>query len=88
MLALIQKGEHKIRTAVIDGKNWFIAKDLGPPLGIANIWNKVKKLDPDEKGLQILETLGGEQEMTVLSEPGLLSLILSCPKSRKKDTGP
>jgi anti-repressor protein len=34
-----------------------------------------RSLDPDEKGLSIVETPGGQQEMVIVSEPGLYKLI-------------
>jgi prophage antirepressor-like protein len=37
-------------------------------------------LDEDEKGIGIVDTLGGPQEMVVVSESGLYALIL---RSRK-----
>lgn len=55
---------------------WFVAKDVCACLGITNHWNVIAKLDDDEKGLQTLESLGGPQEMAVISESGLYTIIL------------
>lgn len=41
-------------------------------------------LDEDEKGVHTMDTLGGNQEMTVISEPGLYSLILRSRKPEAK----
>ncbi len=41
-------------------------------------------LDPDEKGLSIVETLGGPQEMAIISEPGLYKLIQTSRKPAAK----
>jgi len=38
------------------------------------------RLDDDEKGVSITDTLGGPQEMTVINESGLYSLILASRK--------
>jgi len=87
MLSLIQSGTCKIRTVVKDGVQLFAAADLAEPLGIKNIRDKTKLLDEDEKTVDIFDTPGGPRKLVVLTEPGLLNLILSCPKSRKKGTG-
>ena len=63
-----------------------MAADLAEPLGIRNIRDKVAQLDDDEKGVARIDTPGGKQKVTVLTEPGLISLILSCTKSRQKNT--
>lgn len=35
-----------------------------------------RTIDEDEKGTHIIRTHGGEQEVTVINEPGLYSAIL------------
>ena len=39
------------------------------------------RLDDDEKGRCSVPTLGGEQEMTIINEPGLYSLIITSRKA-------
>lgn len=36
------------------------------------------KLDDDEKGISSIDTLGGAQELLVVSESGLYALALRC----------
>lgn len=59
-----------------DGETWFVAKDVSDILGYSESAAMTRTLDADEKGLQIVQTLGGEQQMTVISESGLYSAIL------------
>lgn len=42
-------GSQQVRTVVIDGEPWFVAKDVCDVLEIANVGNALTKLDPDEK---------------------------------------
>jgi len=88
MLTVFENEAFEVRTVTVDDETFFVAADLSAPLDIDNIRNKVALLDDDEKAVKILDTPGGKQKMTVLTEAGFTSLILSCPKSRKKDTGP
>ena len=67
-----------IRTTVIDGKPWFVAKDVATALGYSNKRQAIKDhVDDDDKGVVKHDSLGGAQEMTVINESGLYSLILS-----------
>lgn len=75
---------HQIRTTVIDGEPWFVAKDIADVLGFGDATHATRGLDDDEKGLHILETLGGKQTMTVISEPGLYKLIMRSTKPEAK----
>lgn len=67
---------HAVRVVTVDGQPWFVAKDVCECLEITNHWNCIAKLDDDEKGLQTLESLGGQQEMSVMNESGLYATIL------------
>lgn len=69
-----------VRTVMVDGEPWFIAADVCTVLEIANPYSSLALLDHDEKGLHSMETPGGEQQFSVVSEAGLYSLIL---RSRK-----
>lgn len=67
-----------IRAIIIDGAPWFVAMDVCRAIGIANHRDAVRKLDDDEKGVGSTDTLGGEQDATIISESGLYTLILRC----------
>jgi anti-repressor protein len=45
-------------------------------LGIINPGDVTRRLDDDEKGIDIIYTLGGQQEVTVVNEPGFYQVIL------------
>ena len=71
-----------IRVADKNGEPWFVAKDVCEILGVANSRDAVGNLEEDEKGVVITDTLGGKQEVSIISESGLYSLIF---KSRKPE---
>lgn len=64
------------------GEPWFVAGDVAELLGYRNAPDMTRLLDDDEKGTHNLRTLGGEQEMTIISESGLYACIL---KSRRPE---
>lgn len=71
-------GFGKVRTLVIDGEPWFVGKDVTEILGYTQPSVAIsKKVDADDKGVSILETPGGEQNVAIINESGLYSLILS-----------
>ena len=65
-----------------DGEPWFVAADVCAALTVKT--EQTRRLDEDEKGLRIVQTLGGDQEMTVINESGLYSLILTSRKPEAK----
>lgn len=71
-----------LRGFLRDGEPWFVAQDVSEALEYRNAPDMTRNLDDDEKGTQIVRTLGGDQEMTVINESGLYSAIL---KSRKPE---
>lgn len=74
---------HAIRVIERDGEPWFVAKDVCAVLTIKDVSDAVEPLDDDEKGRDLTPTLGGEQEMLIVSEGGLYTLIL---RSRQATT--
>ena len=86
MLKVFTNGEFKVRTVDVAGVPHYVAQDLAAPLGIQNIRKKTALLDDDEKRMYRLDTASGVQNTTVLTEPGLYSLILSCRNTRKQGT--
>ncbi|AHJ66389.1 BRO-N domain-containing protein [Granulibacter bethesdensis] len=62
------------------GEPWFVLSDVCRVLEIANSRHAATRLDDDEKGVVNSDTLGGSQEMTIINESGLYSLILTSRK--------
>lgn len=73
-----------VRTVLQNGEPWFVAADVCRALEIGNPSMAVERLDDDEKGISIIDTLGGEQRMAIINEPGLYSLVIRSRKPEAK----
>jgi len=58
------------------GEPLFVASDVAKILRYRDAHNMTRRLDPDEKGTRSTSTLGGTQELTVITESGLYNAIL------------
>ena len=65
-------------------KIWFVASDIAKILEYRDAPTLIRGLDDDEKGMQKLSTLGGEQQMSVITESGLYQVILNAKTERVK----
>lgn len=81
-LASYQFEQETVRVVMIGEEPWWVAADVAKVLGYRDSANMVRNLDDDEKGIHISDTLGGQQELNVISESGLFAAIL---KSRKPE---
>lgn len=76
----------EIRTTMIDSEPWFVGKDIANILGYSNTRDAINKhVDDDDKGVSKCDTLGGNQNLVIINESGLYSLILSSkmPQAKK-----
>lgn len=68
----------EVRTVVINDEPWFVGKDVAAALGYSNPRKALNDhVDDEDKGVTKCDTLGGAQEMTIINESGLYSLVLS-----------
>ena len=67
---------HAVRVVSKDGQPWFVAKDVCECIDVTYYRDAIAKLDSDERGSEIVDTLGGPQEMAVINESGLFTLVL------------
>ena len=85
MLKVFEKAEFgRVRVVECEGEPWFVAKDVCECLELTDVSKTISLLDDDEKGTNSIRTPGGEQQMLVVSEPGLYSLILRSRKPEAK----
>ena len=69
--------ELEVRAVEIDGEGWLVGKDVTEILGYKNSRKALADhVDDEDKGVTKCDTLGGTQEMTVINESGLYSLVL------------
>lgn len=83
-LDLFQYDDADVRVFVLDAEPWFVAADVCSVLAIVNNRDALGNLDDDEKGVATADTLGGPQQVSVINEPGLYSLILRSRKPEAK----
>lgn len=68
----------EIRTLLVNGEPHFVANDVAKTLGYSNPRDALSKhVDDEDKGVAKCDTLGGKQNLTIINESGLYSLILS-----------
>ena len=84
-LVAFQFDTQEIRVVLIGGEPWFVAKDICDVLEQPSISKVLSRLKDYEKGLHSVLTLGGNQEMAIISESGLYRLVLT---SRKPQAEP
>ena len=75
---------NSVRTLVKDGNPWWVLKDVCAVLEIGNSSDVMARLDSDEKGVDTIDTPGGRQEVAVINESGLYSVILVSRKPEAK----
>lgn len=77
---LFQYGESTVRTVMVNGEPWFVARDICNVLGLPNLSMATGRLGEDERGVNRIDTPGGPQEMAIVSESGMYSLVLRSDK--------
>lgn len=73
-----------VRTLNLNGEPWFVLRDVCEVLGLGNSRMVADRLDEDEKGVSQIDTLGGVQNATIISESGLYNVILRSDKPEAK----
>ena len=88
MLSVISRENKTIRTIVTNNTQYYVVKDLAEPLGMSEsrMRKKFKGLDNDEKLVGGFQSGGQLRNLQIVTEPGLINLIISCPRSRKQGT--
>ena len=75
----------QVRTVEIDGIPWLVGKDVAVALGYKNPQRAIRDhVDAEDKGVTKTVTPSGEQEMLIINESGLYSLILSSKMPKAK----
>ena len=74
-----------VRTVELNGEPWFALKDVCAVLGISNHKMTAQRLDADEVILtDLTDSMGRQQETTVINEFGLYNVILRSDKPEAK----
>jgi len=78
--------QNEVRTILVNDEPYFVGKDVAEVLGYRNTQKAIlNHVDEEDKGVTKWDTLGGKQNMTIINESGLYSLILKSklPSARK-----
>ena len=79
-LQIFNYQEKEVRTVIKDGEPWFVASDVCEILEIGNSRMAIDRLNENSKGVSSIDTLGGNQEMNVISEAGVYKLVFTSRK--------
>jgi anti-repressor protein len=75
-LTIFNYDKSEVRTTIVNGDPWFVAKDVAEALGYK--WNGNKTIGhiPEEwGGVESISTPSGNQEIIIISEPGLFFFL-------------
>ncbi|STD26436.1 phage antirepressor KilAC domain-containing protein [Enterococcus mundtii] len=78
--------QNEVRTILVNDEPYFVGKDVAEVLGYSNTQKAIlNHVDEEDKGVTKWDTLGGKQNMTIINESGLYSLIIKSklPSARK-----
>lgn len=67
----------ELRTILKEGEPWWVAKDVCDKFGETNRNRAMQALDGDEKGYTQMNTPGGTQQIAIVNESGLYSLLFA-----------
>jgi len=76
--------DYQVRVVRIDGEPWFVLADICKVLAIRNVGDTSSRLDDDVKGVATVDTPGGQQQVTIVSEPGMYEVVLLSRKPEAK----
>ncbi|WP_371410254.1 BRO-N domain-containing protein [Bacillus toyonensis] len=75
----------QVQTVAIGKEHWFIAKDVCNVLSIGNITKTISRLGEDEfTTSKVTDSTGRNQDMFVVNESGLYSIIMTSRKPQAK----
>lgn len=75
-----------IRTISIDNQPWFVGKDVAECLGYTNPAKAIRDhVETEDKGMNEMFTPGGKQDLQIINESGLYSLIMSSKLPKAKE---
>lgn len=74
----------EIRTVTIEDDPWFVGKDVCEAFGDTNYRRSLANIDGCDKGVSQINTAGGKQNMTIINESGLYSLLFQMQPQKAK----
>jgi anti-repressor protein len=75
---------NEVRTVQKDGETWWVVADVCDYFGVTNRNRAMQGIDEDEKGGTQMMTPGGTQQVAIVSEAGLYSLLFALQPSKAR----
>lgn len=72
--------QKEVRTVSVNNEPWFVAKDVCEILELSDVSKAISRLSEKMKGTNSIPTLGGNQEMSIVSESGVYKLVFTSRK--------
>lgn len=79
-IELFSYADHQVRVVVIDDEPWFVLADLCRVLELTSPHKVYERIADDAKGRSSIPTLGGAQEMAIVSESGMYEVVIRSDK--------
>jgi prophage antirepressor-like protein len=86
LIPFLFESDTMVRITDRNGNPWYLATDVCQPVGIKNVSDAVGKLDSDEKGIVLTDSLSGQQKHLIVSESGMHALVLRSRDAMKAGT--
>lgn len=75
-----------VRAVTINNEPYFVGKDVAGILGYSGTAKAIRThVDGEDKGVTTMDTPGGKQDLVIINESGLYSLILSSKLPQAKE---
>lgn len=81
-LQIFNFNNHQIRTVLLNGEPWFVARDVCKGLEIKNTTQAIHKLDEDERSML---NIGRQGKANIINEPGVYGLVWTSNKEEAKE---
>lgn len=77
--------DHEIRFVEHEGEWWAVAKDIADALEYRDAHNMTRIIDDKDKDTHKVSTLGGAQNLLIISEFGIYDAVFNSQKKEAKD---
>ncbi len=74
----------QVRVVEVNNEPWFVGKDVCETFGDTNYRRSLSNIDDFDKGVSQIDTPGGKQNMVIVNESGLYSLLFQMQPQKAK----
>lgn len=73
-----------VRAVIVNDLPWFVGKDVCEAFGDTNYRRSLLNIDDSDRGVSQIDTPGGKQNMVIINESGLYSLLFQMQPQKAK----